>query len=135
MTADMSTPPMVSPNGTVRHRPSAVQRLWTTIRVLKRFDVPTVIMTAECSRGVADNYLRALCRAGYVRQVSADRASTGEWASYVLIRRSGLKAPIVRRARSGGRGQCELVDRNDGSRHDISPQPKADRPLADVCVG
>lgn len=135
------TPPKVSNAGKVARTTTMRQRLWIAMRVLKRFDLPTIMMTAGASRRSAEDYINVLCRAGYVHRTYRGNAMTGEWSVYLLVKRSGPRAPAVsHRKGDGGELIRELVDHNDGSRHDVSPgsinlhQP-GQKAGPDECVG
>jgi hypothetical protein len=94
-------PPPVRP-GRLRRAPSTRQRLWTAMRVLKRFDVPLLMLTGSASARSVRDFLRALQRADAVRLASAaDRG--GDCPSYVLIGRPGPVPPEGARGRAASR--------------------------------
>lgn len=123
MKATESQPPTMKANGTLVRRPNGRQRMWTAMRVLKRFDLPTLMMTAEVARRGAETYINQLARAGYLRMLARGNSMQGTWSIYLLARRSGPRAPAVHHAppADGRPSTITLIDRNDGSRHDISP--------------
>ena len=121
MSATDSQPPRMAADGALTRRPSGRQRMWTSMRVLKRFDLPTLMMTAEVSRRSAETYINNLSRAGYLRTLARGNSACGTWSNYQLVRRSGPRAPAVNHSRAGTPHRVLLVDRNDGTEHDISP--------------
>lgn len=74
----------------------ARERMWRTMRILRRFGIGELLQVAEIARRkAAERYLRDLTRAGYLRVESA-RGCDG--SVYVLIRNTGPFAPRVGRA-------------------------------------
>lgn len=119
----MSHPPRVAPGGVEPARDlRGRQRIWSAIRVLKRFDRRTAELTSEQSRRNVEDYLNCLLRAGYVRRVRPANSMRGQLAEYLLARNTGLKAPIVRHGVRNGARYRELCDPNTGEIHDISPR-------------
>ena len=108
--------------GSKSKSPCQRQRVWTSMRVLKRFDVPTLMIAAQANERGTETFLNALMRAGYVNRVQRGHHKLGTISVYQLVKATGPKAPTIYR---GGQG-AELVDRNDGSRHDISPRRSED---------
>ena len=117
-----------------RHKPRKMttqrERIWRAMRVLKRFDVPLLMITAEVGRGVCENFIGSLKRAGYVR-VTAHRmvrhkagpsGFARSFSTYQLVRSTGPKPPVISCPASGGKF---LFDRNTGERVDLRPrQPR-----------
>ena len=130
-------PPRVDVAGRARPRQrTAREKLWSAMRVLPSFDVPTLVMTAGTSRRSAEDLVNCLHRAGHLRQLSRGNGTTGTWSTYRLVRNTGPKAPSIRH----GHGRRELVDGNTGERIDISPaavslRSKRADPVADGGVG
>lgn len=115
-------------------RPSARARIWAAMRVLKRFDVPVLIMTAEANQRACAEMIGFLCRAGYAKpiahQVNVQRregshAIIRDYSTYVLLRNTGPQCPRDYRPKSGGRF---LFDPNNGQQIAlVSRQPKRAR--------
>jgi hypothetical protein len=103
-----------------RRMPTARARIWTAMRVLKTFDVPMLMMTAEATRRQCEDYISALGRAGYVRvqRHHVARAKPGahgfarDFTAYQLVRSTGPNCPTITCPADGG--QKRLVDRNSG---------------------
>lgn len=109
---DIAAPPKVGEALRIHRRPTARQRLWAAMRVLKRFDVPMLMMTAEVSRRACDDFLQLLARAGYVRLLGhRNVGSKRTWSTYQLVRGTGPKCPSITNPESGER---MLIDRNTG---------------------
>lgn len=127
-------PPAMSRNAILRRGPSQRQRMWIAMRVLKRFDLPTLMIAAEATRRAAATYINSLLRGGYLRSALRGNATLGTWSIYVLMKRSGPVAPIVSHSAQAG---VFVVDRNDGSRINISPANtrKSSRAPVDGGVG
>lgn len=122
---DVPEPPKVDPAGEVKERaPTARERLWATMRILKTFDVPMLMMTAEAKRRSCEDFLNLLARAGYVRTLNhpVTRSAAGNpariWSTYQLLRSTGPKAPVITNPRGGER---QLVDLNTGAAVPIGP--------------
>lgn len=110
------TPPKVDAGGqAVKRLPNGRQRLWIAMRILKSFDYPTLQMSAQVERGAAATYVTALVNAGYLRAISRRKDPL---RTYVMIVRSGPKAPVLRQVRNGSGIRREIYDPNDGSTHD-----------------
>lgn len=123
-TADRTPqPPQVNASGIAHPRlRTAREKLWSAMRVLREFDLPTLTMTSGASRRSAEELINVLHRAGHLRQLVRGNPTTGVWSTYRLVRNSGPRAPLVRhRLAADGRRQRELVDGNTGHRFDISP--------------
>ncbi len=102
-------------------RTTARQRIWASIRILKRFDVPTLQITAEASRRAVETYINALMRAGYVRRVTRGHHKAGSWSVYQLALNTGRRAPAVTQRD----GATIILDRNNGTRREIRSERDA----------
>lgn len=116
------TPPRVAIDGRVADRPRTNRdRLWSAMRVLRTFDLPTLEIAAGATRRSAEDFVNCLQRSGHVRLTRRGYPAAGTWSTYALVRNSGPRAPsIVHRATAAGRLR-EVIDRNTGVRFDISP--------------
>lgn len=116
---DVGEPPKVSGTFQVRPRKTARDRMWSAMRVLKRFDLPLLMMTAEATRRSCEDFINLLSRAGYIRNEGYRAARTGpanldvgrDWSSYTLLRSTGPKAPKVT---NPGGAERQLIDQNNG---------------------
>lgn len=124
---DRYEPPQVDRSGgfTLRHR-SQRARLWSAMRVLKRFTVPELTIAAGATKSGAHGMVSALCRAGYMRREQRS-LRRGELAVYLLVNRSGPKAPQLRYRSEGGRRQRYFFDPNTGASIDLAPSGGDDR--------
>lgn len=68
-------------------------RIWSAARVLKRFGLVELCMSAETDRFEAVRYLTVLERAGMVRLVAGDTPDTAVWE---IVRETGPFTPAVR---------------------------------------
>ncbi|HYW03586.1 MAG TPA: hypothetical protein VFA86_06540 [Gammaproteobacteria bacterium] len=76
---------------------SARSRIWQSMRVLRRFDVPQLMATAEASRNNVGRFVLGLRRAGVIRVVRQHcNGHAGDCAVYQLVRNLGPHAPRVR---------------------------------------
>lgn len=118
-----ATPPRVDLAGRAAPRQrTAREKLWSAMRVLPSFDVPTLVMTSGATRRSAEDLVNCLHRAGYLRQTARGNSTTGAWSTYRLVRNTGPKAPKVsHHVAVDGRRRREVVDGNTGGRTDISP--------------
>jgi DNA-binding IclR family transcriptional regulator len=106
--AKLGKPPRAGAAGD--RKPSQRQRIWTSMRILKRFDVPALSISAEAARRTVETYLNALMRAGYIERVSRGSHKAGTWSVYRLSRDTGRKSPAVTQRA----GVCSVFDRNLG---------------------
>lgn len=130
-------PPLVNAAAKPRSPRTSRQRLWAAMRVLKTFDTPLLMMTAEVSRRSAEDFVDLLRRAGYVQLLGystttraaapgedrpgrggkaasrANLASARDWSSYRLVRSTGPQCPTITKPRGAER---QLVDPNNGTR-------------------
>jgi hypothetical protein len=120
---DQPVPPIVNEVGEVKLRPRSQRaRMWTTMRVLKTFDVPMLIMTAEVTRRAVDDYLNQLSRAGYVRFNGRRFKKSGpgrldcvrDWGTYTLLRNTGPRHPTISAFKGKSQPQ-RLTDHNTGA--------------------
>lgn len=117
-----SRPPRVAPDGQLATPIDGRQRIWSAIRVLKRFDRKHAEMTSEQNRRSVEDYLNCLLRAGYIRRLHPANSVVGTLAEYQVVRNTGRKAPIVRHGRREDIRFREVFDPNTGAVHDISPR-------------
>jgi hypothetical protein len=115
-----------------RHKPRKMtterQRIWVSMRCLKQFDVPLLMISAEASRRNCEDFIGSLKRAGYVRVVSHSvvRHKAGShgfargFTTYQLVRSTGPKPPVISCPADGGKF---LLDRNTGERTDLARAP------------
>lgn len=114
-------PPIIDGAGrAVPRLPTASERLWAAMRVLKRFDVHLLMITAGTGLSTTRGYVGLLQRTGYVRLEKLGNPRTGVCSRYVLLRSTGRVAPRETiRVTPAGRVR-QLVDANSGQVHDIS---------------
>lgn len=80
-----------------------LQRMWQSMRILRRFTVADLVITAEAGESMAGKYVRLLQRTGYLR-LAAPLASgqPGSRNVWLLVRGAdGPVAPIRRKDGSG----------------------------------
>lgn len=102
--------------------------MWRAIRVLKRFDLVQLCMTAEVTEASAKVYVSALLRAGILRRDVRGSAATGQRSLYALAGSFGPLVPVVGMRRENGRVTVTVTvtDPNAGTTREIS----AGAPLA-----
>jgi len=113
-------PPKVPVDGRVVSARSGKDRMWAAMRILKTFDMPLLLITAEVNIRQATEFVSMLCRADYVRKVdqpmSPSKASpTGmvrSHATYRLIRNTGAKTPSTSNGGTTRHPSPYLLDRN-----------------------
>ncbi|KQM23141.1 hypothetical protein ASE73_02640 [Sphingomonas sp. Leaf24] len=112
---DAPCAPITTNDNRVLFRPRTTRdRIWAAMRVLKTFDMPTLLIVAEVEQTYLRSYFNALLRAGYVETVPS--AATQR---YRLLLNTGPKAPSLVNQRGGGR---IVRDRNTGR---TTPAPPA----------
>lgn len=125
-----AAPPAVDHRGQPRLERAGRDRMWRAIRTLKRFDLPTLLMTAEVTRRSAEDFINALLRAGLLIREQRGSNHRFTWSIYALARPAGPLTPVVRhRATAEGRVR-EVFDPNTDQLHDISPR-RASAPFFD----
>lgn len=109
------------------HRPrrfqphTARQRIWVAMRVLKRFELPSLLMAAGSAPDTTSDYLNQLVRAGYVRSTTG---SGDIHRSFELVRDTGPRHPQMSRQSRPGKSIVRLTDPNTGERILIELAPK-----------
>jgi len=77
---------------------SARQRIWQSMRIMRRFTRVDLAMTAEVSPAAVNGYIMPLMRAGYVakvreRQRTGRGCVAGDFSVYRLVQNTGPHAP------------------------------------------
>jgi hypothetical protein len=95
-------------------KPSDRARIWTSMRVMRRFTLPELIVTAQAGESNARCYVGELHAAGYIAiAVPHRRGTIGGHQVWRLVRNSGPHAP-----QRIGRGKCPAIfDPNTGDRY------------------
>ena len=125
---DVAVPPIVNEAFEIKAPavPSSRERMWKAMRVLKSFDIPMLMITAEVTRRACDDFLNHLHRAGYVACRHRFRPNGGnggvarDWSTYVLIRNTGPRHPTFT-GFTPEKPQI-LIDRNTGDRVELAPR-------------
>lgn len=118
--------PRAEPKHWTERRPPR-HRLWSAMRVLKRFDMVTLSLSADTNEARTRDFLRIVERAGYVRAVAVPSGAP-RWATGA--RHLGPKPPRVENLRIAGRPVMRVTDRNDGSVVDVLLRPHRQDRLA-----
>lgn len=117
-----AAPPAVDHRGQPRSERDGRDRMWRAIRTLRRFDLPTLMMTAEISRRSGEDFINVLLRAGILVREQRGSPHRFTWSIYALARPAGPLTPVVRH-RAGPSGRVrEVFDPNTGQLHEISPR-------------
>lgn len=92
-------------------KPSAQQRMWSAMKVMKQFDFRDLAMTAQVTSYAAHGYCRHLCNAKYIRLIVQGQAPrTPNLYVFVKSRDTGPLAPRIRSDESVyDRNQCRIV--------------------------
>ncbi|MGF1727180.1 hypothetical protein [Photobacterium nomapromontoriensis] len=72
------------------------QKMWLTLRVLRKFRLSDLMMATEVGRSTASKFVNRLIQAGYVRKISPSKPRLGDGAVFLLVRDTGPLAPIER---------------------------------------
>jgi hypothetical protein len=98
----MASPPALSapPRRNPFPKRTQRQRLWSAMKVLRNFDLPTLLMTAEASRQAAMDMIRVLERAGWLRETKTGwtTAASRTWGSVAptYSHRAGKDGSFIR---------------------------------------
>jgi hypothetical protein len=111
-------PPAVGEAARAPKPRSTRQRIWSAVRVMKRFDLVEICFAATVEKRAARRVLNQLTRAGYLART--DRAGDDQ-PRWRLTRPSGPRHPDVEYV---GRTVVALVDRNSGERFALLPNQK-----------
>jgi hypothetical protein len=78
-------------------RRTARDRIWQSMRILRRFSLPDLVATAETGESNCLKYTRALTAAGILRLVKAkENGKMGGHIQWALSRDLGPKSPRLR---------------------------------------
>lgn len=102
-----SPPPPPAPRALPFPKRTQQQRLWTAMKVLRTFDLPTLLMAADANRRAALDMVRTLERAGWLRAIA------GGWTT-AAARKWGPVVPSIRRERSAAGVVMRVTDRASG---------------------
>jgi|GEM_PF-2175902 len=95
-----SPPPPPAPRAIPFPKPTQRQRLWSAMKVLRNFDLPTLMMAAEAPRAATLEMLRILERAGWLRRSASGwtTAAARRWGSVAPTygRHIGPDGPVTR---------------------------------------
>lgn len=95
-----SPPPPAAPRRNPFPKRTQRQRLWSAMKVLRNFDLPTLLMTAEASRPAAMDMIRVLERGGWLRvtQTGWTTAATRQWGAVAptYSHKVGPNGPFIR---------------------------------------
>lgn len=95
------------------------QRIWTAIRVLKQFDLPMLLISAEATEKSTVAYLNQLVRAGFLERV--DHPGDAH-RRYRIVLDTGPNHPSVGRVAIDGAPHTRLLDHNCGAQLHIPIQ-------------
>lgn len=96
------------------------QRLWSAMKILRNFDMPTLLMTATANRRAALDMVRALERGGWLR------ATASGWTT-LASRKWAAAAPLIRRERTSAGMVTRITDRASNLVVDIPARSYAAR--------
>lgn len=117
----MASPPPPPP--TVRAKalpkPTQRQRLWTAMRVLGTFDLPTLLIAAEAPRNAALDIISILTRGGWLRATDTGWTTRGG-------RAWGPVAPTWTRYAIGSKPIIRITDHRDGSIVEVAGRARRD---------
>lgn len=113
-----SPPPPPAPRPLPFPKRTQQQRLWSAMKVLRTFDLPTLLMAADANRRAALDMVRILERGGWLR------ATATGWTT-AAARKWGPVVPSIRRER--GAAVMRITDRTSGLVIEIPSRPGAAR--------
>lgn len=125
----MAAPPALDADRQPSRARGGRTSMWRSIRVLKRFDLVELSITAEVTEPSAKQFVSCLLRAGILRRERRGHALTGQRSIYALAGQFGPRTPIVRQRREDGRRIQEVVDPNTGAVREISSRQRSVGPL------
>lgn len=77
-----------------RNRDSGQHRIWTTMRVMRRFTQLDLVAPSSAARRTVKDYVLRLCRAEYLTRTELPH---NQPHIYRLVRDTGPYAPVLRR--------------------------------------
>lgn len=102
-----SPPPPPAPRPLPFPKRTQQQRLWSAMKVLRTFDLPTLMMAADASRRAAIELIRVLERGQWLR------ATATGWTT-AAARKWGPVVPSIRRERGADGVVMRVTDRTSG---------------------
>ncbi|BBB13443.1 hypothetical protein [Sphingopyxis sp. FD7] len=115
-----SPPPPPAPRALPFPKRTQQQRLWTAMKVLRTFDLPTLLMAADANRRAALDMVRTLERGGWLR------ATANGWTT-TAARKWGPVVPLMRRQIVSGVSVMRVTDRLTGAIVDFPARSYAAR--------
>ena len=88
------------------------QRIWTAIRVLKVFELPMLLISAEATLLPTLDYLGLLVRAGFLERIDAPGAAHRK---YRIVLDTGPQHPTVNRVTIDDAPYTRVIDHNTGA--------------------
>lgn len=80
----------------------ALQRVWQSMRIMRRFTIGDLMTTSEAGKTAVEKYVAALRKAGYLRLVhNRVNGRAGSRDVFALARDTGPLAPIRRKDNTG----------------------------------
>lgn len=113
-----SPPPPPAPRPLPFPKRTQQQRLWSAMKVLRTFDLPTLMMAASASRRAAADMVRLLERGGWLR------ATASGWTINAARKWSPV-VPTMRRERGSAGSVTRITDRFSGISVDIPARSSA----------
>lgn len=92
-------------------KPSIRGRIWQGARILRQFTRNDLVAVAEASINTVRVYLRALVKAGLLRQ---------RGGAYQMVKNTGPKAPRLCFLRGGKSGLTGVYDPNEDKRYELA---------------
>lgn len=111
-------PPPAKPRRRRKQRLTQRQRIWSAMRVLRSFDLPTLIIAAQTRPTTAADLCRIFERAGWLRR-------QGDRWSLNCAKRWGPQVPTIVRLRLGEANVIRVSDPADGAVIDLPVEPKS----------
>ncbi len=113
-----SPPPPPAPRPLPFPKRTQQQRLWSAMKVLRTFDLPTLMMAASANRRAAADMVRLLEQGGWLR------ATANGWTT-AASRKWGPVVPSMRRERGRGGSVTRITDRISGLTVEIPARSSA----------
>lgn len=115
-----SPPPPPAPRPNPFPKRTQQQRLWSAMKVLRIFDLPTLLMAADANRRAAVEMVGVLERGGWLR------ATPNGWTT-AAARKWGPVVPMMRREHTSAGTVMRVTDRISGTVIDIPARSVAAR--------
>jgi hypothetical protein len=71
------------------------QRVWQSMRIMRRFTLNDLVVTAEVGYAIVAKFVWSLCQIGLVAKIASHSGGAGDFSIYVLKKMDIVKPPKI----------------------------------------